>query len=128
MIEDPMFSAEMNLAAGKKAFRREMRAHALFTHLLEFAKTREGRETIMNRVAELADRSIDREYENPADVAFCAYLTALADTAEPEVIARAASAVTAAPNCSWSFELSRELLSKAYASGMVAAETRHLSR
>jgi DNA-binding phage protein len=116
-IEGLLFSAEMNLAAGKKAFSRNMQEHALFGQLREFAKTPEGRTSIIKRVSDLAAQSIDTRYEHPADVAFSAYLTILDETAGPEIVAQAASAVMATRNCAWAVGVSRELLTKAFASG-----------
>lgn len=119
--EAPMFSAEMNLAAGKKAFIRNMQEHPLFGQLSEFAKSAEGRAAIAERVSSLAAQSIDARYENPADVAFCAYLRVLEETAGPEIVAQAASAVLSAPNCSWAIDVSREALTRSMATGQAKA-------
>lgn len=109
-IEGLTFSAQLNLAAGKKAFSRNLRKHTLFGPLVEIARTPEGRRDIADRVAKMAAQAVDRQYEHPAGVAFSAYLTALAETAEPEMIARAARAVSAVPNSSWAVSIANELL------------------
>ena len=98
-IEGLMFSAELNL-----------RKHKLFGPLMEIARTPGGRRDIADRVAKLVAQAVDGQYEHPADVAFCAYLTALAETAEPEMIARAARAVSVVPNCSWAVSIAKEIL------------------
>src|SRR5208283_4864477 len=108
-IEGLTFSAELNLAAGKKAFRRNMLEHALFKELMEVAKTPLGRKSIADRITKLTAQPRDDRYEHPADVAFSSYLTALAETAEPEMIAAVARVVTTAPNCSWAAGIARDL-------------------
>jgi hypothetical protein len=114
-VEGPLFSAEMNLAAGKQAFNRNMKEHPLFGQLREFAKRPDGQAAIAKRISDLASQSIDTRYEHPADVAFSAYLTILDEIAEQDVVAQAASAVMAASNCSWAVGVSRELLTKVFA-------------
>jgi len=119
-IEDHRFSAEVNLAAGSKAFSRILQNHEMFRALLELAKEPGAVETIAKRVIDLSGRQVDPQYENVFDAALSAYLTALRDTAKPELIAEASSAAAAARNCWWTPGLSRELLVRALATGVVA--------
>src|SRR6266478_427717 len=91
-VEQPRFSAEVNLAAGTKAFRRGLRGHDLFRKLAELAKNAESRVAVAKRVEELSQAEIDMRYENRFDAALSAYLTVLGDTAQPETVAKAASA------------------------------------
>ena len=116
-IEQHRFAAEVNLAAGTKAFRRGLRSHALFRKLDEFAREPQARREIVERIASLSRAEIDTRYENGFDAALSAYLTALGDTAEPELIAEAASAAASAPNCWWTVAISRELMMRAVATG-----------
>ncbi len=118
-IEQHRFSAEVNLAAGTKAFRRGLRHHELFRELADLANEPQVRSEIAERVAMLSHAEIDATYENPFDAALSAYLTVLGDTAEPEVVIEAASAATSAPNCWWTVGISRELLMRAVATGHV---------
>ena len=127
-IEDHSFSAEVNLAAGTKTFRRMLRAHALFGHLREAARDVDARAAIARRVEELAESAIDERYESRYDVALSAYLTVLGDTAQPEIIAKAAAAAAQAPNTWWTVSISRELMAHAVAKGqaMAPSAARHV--
>lgn len=120
-IEQYHFSSEINLAAGTKAFRRGLRAHELVRRLADLAKDTEARLIVAKRVEELSQAEIDTRYENRFDAALSAYLTVLDDTAQPETVARAASAAAKAPNCWWTVGLSRELLIHAVATGFADA-------
>lgn len=120
-IEQYHFSSEINLAAGTKAFRRGLRAHELVRRLADLAKDTEARLIVAKRVEELSQAEVDTRYENRFDAALSAYLTVLDDTAQPETVARAASAAAKAPNCWWTVGLSRELLIHAVAAGFAAA-------
>ena len=114
-VEGTLFAAEMNLAAGKKAFNRSMIDHPIFRLLRESAKHTEGRAAIINRILALAAKPVDPEYENPADVAFC--LRIVDETAGSEMVATAVATVLSAPNCSWAVD-AKDLLAKAIASGV----------
>ena len=116
-IEQHRFSSELNLAAGTKAFRRGLRSHILFQQLAEAAKDPRARSVVAKRIEQLADEPVDLQYENRYDAALSAYLTVLADTAEPEVIAKAASASAKAANTWWAGDISRELITHAIATG-----------
>ena len=118
-IEQYRFSSELNLAAGTKAFRRGLREHDLVRRLADLAKEAETRVTVAKRVEELSQAGIDTRYENRYDAALSAYLMVLSDTAQPETVAKAASAAAKAPNCWWTVDLSRELLMHAVATGFV---------
>ena len=120
-IEQYRFSSELNLAAGTKAFRRGVREHELVRRLADLAKDTETRLTVAKRVEELSQVEIDGRYENRFDAALSAYLTVLGDTAQPETVAKAASAAAKAPNCWWTVGLSRELLMHAVATGFAGA-------
>src|SRR5438094_5040 len=76
-----------------------------------------ARREIVKRIAALSGAEIDKRYENGFDAALSAYLTVLADTAEPEVITEAASAAASAPNCWWTVGISRDLLMRVIATG-----------
>jgi hypothetical protein len=116
-IEQDRFSAEVNLAAGTKAFRRGLRSHPLVHELAEFAKDPQSRREIAERISTLSRAQTDARYENPFDAALSAYLTVLGDTAEPDSIAEAASAVASAQNCWWAVGISREMLMRTAATG-----------
>ena len=124
-IEQYHFSSELNLAAGTKAFRRGLRTHELVRRLADLAKDTETRLTIAKRVEELSEAEIDTRYENRFDAALSAYLTVLGDTAQPETVAKAASAAAKATNCWWTVGLSRELLMYAVATGFAEAPVMH---
>lgn len=111
-LEGPEFSAEMNLAAGRKAFIRHLQGHPLFNGLLEAVRTEKGADTVIRRISELVAKEIDVSYEHPADVAFCAYLTALAIAGRPEVTSAAAKVLQGARNCSWAIDIAKQYLSK----------------
>jgi len=68
-IEEYRFSAEVNLAAGTKAFRRGLRNHELFRELAELAKEPQARSEIVKRIAALSRAEIDKHYENHFDAA-----------------------------------------------------------
>jgi hypothetical protein len=126
-IEQYRFSSELNVAAGTKAFRRGLREHDLVRRLAELAKEPATRVTVAKRVEELSQAEIDTQYENRFDAALSAYLMVLSDTAQPETVAKAASAAAEAPNCWWTVDLSRELLMHAVATGFVQAPAaRHI--
>src|SRR6266404_4487639 len=118
-IEDHRFSAEVNLAAGSKAFRRNLQNHEMFRALVELMKEPGATEAIAKRVADLSARPTDLQYENSFDAALSAYLTALGETATPDLIAEAASAAARACNCWWTTAISRDLLVHALATGVV---------
>ena len=126
-IEQYRFSSELNLAAGTKAFRRGLREHDLVRSLADLAKNAEARVAVAKRVEELSTRDIDTRYENRFDAALSAYLTVLGDTAQPETVAKAASAAAKAPNCWWTLGISRDLLVHAVATGFTeATAVRHI--
>jgi hypothetical protein len=120
-IEQHRFSAEVNFAAGTKAFRLGLRNHQLVRELAELAKQPQARDEIVKRITTLASAEIDKRYENSFDAALSAYLTVLGDTAEPEVIAEAASRAASAQNCWWTVGVARELLMRAIATGDVTS-------
>lgn len=119
-IEAHRFSAEVNLAAGSKAFGRALQNHETFRALINLGKEPGASEVIAKRVVDLSGRNVDPQYENQFDAALSAYLTVLRDTAKPEVLAEAASAAATARNCWWTTGLSRELLVRALATGDVS--------
>jgi hypothetical protein len=118
-IEQDEFAAEMNLAAGTKAFRRRLREHNLFRRLTELAK--ENPAEVAGRIEGISHLEIDQGYENPFDTALSAYLMALSDVAEPERISKAAAAVLRTPKCWWASGLARELLLQTVAVGAIGA-------
>jgi hypothetical protein len=117
-IEAYSFASEVNLASGTKAFRRLLRAQDLFRQLSEVTKDPAARETIARRVEEISARPIDKRYENGFDAALSAYLTALSESAEPAVVAKAAAAAAKAENTWWTFGISRDLMARAVATGV----------
>lgn len=116
-IERDEFSAEMNLAAGTRAFRRSMRTHDLFLRLTELSK--ENPSELVHRVKSISKFDVDMVYENPFDVALSAYLLVLSDVAEPEAVSAAAAAIIGTPRCWWASGLARELLLRTVAAGAV---------
>jgi hypothetical protein len=115
-IEHDHFAAEMNLAAGTKAFLRMMRDHSLFHHLT--ALTRQHPEVVAARTEQIAAIEIDERYENPLDTALSAYVLALLDSnVAPEIVSKAAQAVFTTPKCWWSLGVARDALLKTAASG-----------
>src|SRR5580704_8832777 len=116
-IQKDEFSAEMNLAAGTRAFRRLMRSHDLFLGLAELAK--ENSTELLARIESISQRDVDMAYEYPFDVALSAYLIALSDCAPPEVVSKAAQAVLRTPKCWWASGLARELLLQTVATGVI---------
>ncbi len=105
------------MPAGTRAFRRGLRNHSLFLRLAEEAKDPAARAAVAKRIEDLAATPIDTRYENRYDAALSAYLTVLADTAEPETVAKAASAAARAVNTWWTAGISRELIARAVATG-----------
>ena len=120
-IEADRFSSELNLASGKRAFRRGLRGHEMFRQLAGLARDAEARATLVRRVKDLAVSAIDTRYENRYDAALSAYLTALGDTAEPDVVAGASEAAARAPNIWWTVGISRDLIAHALATGAAQA-------
>lgn len=120
-IEQYRFASELNLASGTKAFRRGLRAHELFRSLVDLSKEQAGKAAVARRVEELAETQVDLQYENRYDTALSTYLMALGDTAEPEVIAKAAMAATRARNTWWTVGISHDLVSHAVATGVAQA-------
>jgi hypothetical protein len=122
-VEEYRFSAEVNLASGTRAFRRGLRGHELFQKLVRLAQDHPNAQAaIVARIATLSDMTIDQRYENRFDAALSAYLTVLGETAQADIIARAASTASTAPNCWWTIGISRELLMWAIATGEVHSE------
>ncbi len=117
-IEEHRFSSEVNLAAGLKGFRRTLRTHPLFRQLVQAVREVDARVALARHVEELADRAVDPRYENRYDAALSAYLTVLSDSAQPETIAKAATAAAKAPNTWWTAGISRDLMAHAVASGL----------
>lgn len=115
-IEEDEFAAEMNLAAGTKAFRRAIMEHDLFQRLAELAK--ENPPEVEARIEKISHLDIDERYENRFDTALSAYLMALSDVAEPEVVSKAATAVLRTPKCWWASGLAGELLLRTVAAGV----------
>src|SRR5437879_5484832 len=97
LIEHDEFAADMNLAAGTKAFRRRIHEHSLFQRLTELAK--ENPAEVAARVESISHLAIDQGYENPFDAALSAYLMALSHVAEPEMISKAAAEALRTPKC-----------------------------
>jgi len=124
-IESYGFSSEVNMASGTKAFRRILRGHELVHRLAELAKQASVRAAVAQRVEELSALQIDKQYENRFDSALSAYLTVLSDTSAPDVVAKAAQAAAKAENTWWTVGLSRELVTRAIATGWSAARMSH---
>ena len=118
-IESPAFSAEMNLAAGRKLFLRLLRANPVFNELRTASHTAEGNTAIKARLLQLIKAEAHTDQEHPHDVALAAYLLALDDTAEPDVIAEAAREMASLQNGVWSTMLAREVLLRATSSGQL---------
>ena len=108
VIEQDEFAAEMNLAAGTKAFRLAIRDHALFHRLSELAK--ENPCKVAERIEAISHVEVDERYENRFDTALSAYLMVLSDTAEPEIASRASQIVLRTPKVWWASGIARELL------------------
>jgi hypothetical protein len=113
LIESHRFSAEVNLAAGIRAFRQGVCQHPLFLELRELCKDVKNRGTLAQRIDELSHAQVDARYENRYDAAFATYLMALRESADPNMIAEAALAASKAPKCRWTVTISRELLTQA---------------
>jgi hypothetical protein len=120
-IETDRFASEINLAAGTRAFHRCLRGHELFRQLTELVRDAAARRTVARRVEDLAVRAIDDRYENRFDAALSAYLIVLGDTAEPDVVLRAAEAAATARNTWWTVGVSRDLIAHAVATGATQA-------
>jgi hypothetical protein len=118
-IEQDEFSAEMNLAAGTRAFRRSVSGHDLFLRLTKLAK--ENPSEVAERIESISRLDVDVAYENRLDAALSAYLMVLSDVAEPEVVAKAGQAVLRTPKCWWAAGLARELLLETVATGAIGA-------
>ena len=118
-IESSVFCAEMNLAAGKKLFLRFLRSNPVFIELCEAAHNPEGTRQIKSRLLDLVRTETQSEHEHPYDVALAAYLLALDDTAEPDIIAEAAREMAGLPNGTWSTMLAREILLRATSTGQL---------
>jgi hypothetical protein len=116
-IERDEFAAEMNLAAGTKAFRRAMKEHSLFRYFCGLAK--DSLTEVAARIETISHLDVDERYENRLDTALSAYMMALANFAEPEVVSKAASAVLRTPRCWWASGISREMLLQTVAFGVV---------
>ncbi len=120
-IEQYRFSSVLNLAAGTKAFSRALRRHELFRDLVGQMRDASSRAKVAERVEDLAAAQADERYENRFDAALATYLTALDDTAQPEVIAKAATAAAKARNTWWTVGISHDLLTRAIATGFARA-------
>jgi hypothetical protein len=107
-IEQDEFAAEMNLAAGTKAFRRAIREHELFHRLSELAI--ENPSAVAGRVEAISGIEVDERYENRFDTALSAYLMVLSDVAGPELVSQASQAILRTPRLSWASGTARELL------------------
>lgn len=107
-IEQDEFAAEMNLAAGTKAFRRAIREHELFHRLSELAI--ENPSAVAGRVEAISGIEVDERYENRFDTALSAYLMVLSDVAGPELVSQASQAILRTPKLWWASEIARELL------------------
>jgi hypothetical protein len=118
-IEQDEFSAEMNLAAGTRAFRRSVSGHDLFSRLTKLAK--ENPSEVAERVESISHLDVDLSYENRLDVALSAYLMVLSEVAEPEIVAKAGQAVLRISKCWWASGLARELLLETVAAGVIGA-------
>ena len=114
-IEQEKFAAEMNLAAGTKAFRRAIREHGLFHRLSELAK--ENPSEVAERIETISRIEADERYENRFDTALSAYLMVLSDVAEPEVASNASRAVLRTPKIWWASGVAREILLQTVAVG-----------
>jgi hypothetical protein len=64
-----------------------------------------GKETIVERLGALSQKSIDARYEHPDDIAFCAYLLVLEELGSSAEVTAAKDMVSKAPNCSWAKEI-----------------------
>ena len=95
---------------------------------MDRAKEADARVAVAQRVEKLAGTEIDSRYENRYDAALSAYLMVLADTAQPELIAKTAAAAARAPNIRWTAGISRELITDAVATGwaQVPASPQHV--
>jgi hypothetical protein len=78
-----------------------LREHDLVRRLTDLAKEADTRVTMAKRVEELSLAAVDARFENRFDAALSAYLMVLRDTAQPEIVANAASAAANAPNRWW---------------------------
>lgn len=116
-IEQDEFAAEMNLAAGTKAFRQAMREHELFHRLSELAIKTSSE--VAARIEAISHIEVDEQYENRFDTALSAYLMFLADVAGPEIVSKASQAILKTPKLWWASGIARELLLQTVAVGAI---------
>jgi len=116
-IEHDEFAAQMNLAAGTRAFRHAIREHKLFQLLVELAK--ENPSPVAQRIEAISQIDVDERYENRFDTALSAYLMILSDVAEPETTLKASQLALRAPRIWWASGIARELLLRTVAVGGV---------
>ena len=105
-IESPQFSARLNIANNLKTFLRatfsEEASQNLIKQLLDFP---ENRWPLFKRVAELSQKQIDTQYENPWDTALAVYIWALS-LVHLEAAQTAADFSLQAENCWWARQVS----------------------
>lgn len=123
-VESPTFASELNLAAGTKAFRRALLNHPDFKRLKKTVESGpDGEAAVIRQIEALVQREIDEHYENPFDVALSAYLAALEWAEDAASVAAAAQSVLGTANCWWAYEVARDVLTKAVATGRVTPAT-----
>ena len=110
-IESHGFSARANLASGGVQFSQVILSEPNVRMLAQIARTHSGVSAVIRRVLQVSRRNVDYRYENPFDVALCAYLL-LVQAVRPDLSQLAAGVVLSAPNCWWSTSLARAMLSE----------------
>ena len=107
-LEGFVFSIELGQASGYETAKTIARRHPLGTELREALKERGAAKNVLQRVFDLATRSIDQRYSSPYDAALLCMLLALHDVRARE-LAPALDAALPARNTWWTKLLVREL-------------------
>src|SRR6516165_5266378 len=100
-IEDPRFSAAVNVASDLSHFLQALASTPEFRKLLGLLSAPDARARVMDRLLKVVAREIEPAYENPWDTALTAYLYLIWRTDEGQALV-AANGILFCANCWWS--------------------------
>ena len=104
-IESPTFAIEAGVASSASVLVQAIRSHLEFRRLQdELRSNRESGPRVLSRLRTLVDMDIDRQFENPYDVALSAYCIAIA-LEVPAVASLACEIITSARQTWWALQV-----------------------
>ena len=108
VVESDEFDVRFGVISSYDGFIRHIKESYEFTKLVNLMLTdRWTRSIIRNRIFEIFNKSIDKEFENSLDTSICVYLLVLEETGQD--ITMELNVIDKIPNLHWARKLGGEL-------------------